>query len=84
MATLKDPDWSQLCPFFAYQPVDFNKAMFKVTTRYGCEGVNTYMQKHFKSHNPALNVHRRSEPVATDFIFGTVPAVENECETACI
>lgn len=35
------------------------------------------MRKHFKSRNPALNVHRRNEPVATDFIFGPVPALEN-------
>ena len=31
----------------------------------------------FKSRNPALNVHRRNEPVATDFIFSNTEAVDN-------
>ena len=31
------------------------------------------MRKHFKSRNPALNVHRRPEPVATDLIVNPKP-----------
>ena len=76
----KEQDWESLRPFFGFQPVDAIKATFKVTTRHGCEGTNTYMRKHFKSRNPALNVHRRSEPVATDIVFGPTVAVDNNCE----
>jgi hypothetical protein len=80
----KEPDWESLRKYFAYQPVERIKATFQATTRHGCEGTNTYMRKHFKSRNPALNVHRRNEPVATDFIFGPEPAVDNGCNTACL
>ena len=80
----KDPYWEKLRPFFGYQPVEAIKATFKVTTRHGYEGTNTHMRKHFKSRNPALNVSRRSEPVATDFIFGPCPAVDNGCSKACL
>ena len=34
------------------------------------------MKKHIKSRNPALNIHRRHEPVATDTIFSDTPAVD--------
>ena len=33
------------------------------------------MKKHLKSRNPALNIPRRHEPVATDTEFSTTPAV---------
>jgi hypothetical protein len=56
----KEPDWEALRPYFGYQPVEAIKKTFQVTTRHGGEGVNTYMRKHFKSRNPALNVHRRN------------------------
>ena len=34
------------------------------------------MKKHLKCRNPALNVPRRHEPVATDTVFSDTPAVE--------
>ena len=34
------------------------------------------MKRHLKSRNPALNIPRRHEPVATDTIFSDTPAVE--------
>ena len=34
------------------------------------------MKKHLKSRNPALNIPRRHEPVATDTVFSDTPAVE--------
>ena len=77
LVTEKEPNWDDLRPHFGYQPVEAIKKTFQVTTRHGCEGTNTHMRKHFKSRNPALNVHRRNEPVATDFIFSNTPAVDN-------
>jgi hypothetical protein len=35
------------------------------------------MRKTHKSHFPALNVHRRNEPVATDTIYATHPALDS-------
>ncbi|KAL7568892.1 hypothetical protein ACA910_015540 [Epithemia clementina (nom. ined.)] len=35
------------------------------------------MRKHIKSRFPALNVHRRQEPVTTDTIFSDTPAVDS-------
>jgi hypothetical protein len=38
--------------------------------------VNTVLCKRFKSPNPAVNVSRRDEPVATDTIKSLVPAID--------
>ena len=35
------------------------------------------MKRHLKSRNPALNVPRRHESVATDTIFSDTPAVDS-------
>ena len=35
------------------------------------------MKKHLKSRNPALNIPRRHEAVATDTAFSHTPAVES-------
>ena len=35
------------------------------------------MKKHLKSRNPALNVPRRHEAVATDTVFSDTPAVDS-------
>ena len=35
------------------------------------------MERHLKSRNPAVNVPRRHEPVATDTIFSDIPAVDS-------
>ena len=35
------------------------------------------MKKHLKSRNPALNIPRRHEPVATDTVFSDTPAVDS-------
>ena len=35
------------------------------------------MKRHLKSRNPALNISRRHQPVATDTIFSDTPAVDS-------
>ena len=35
------------------------------------------MKKHLKPKNPALNISRRHEPVATDAVFSDTPAVDS-------
>ena len=40
------------------------------------------MKKHLKSRNPALNIPRRHEPVATDTVFSDTPAVDSDVKEA--
>ena len=40
------------------------------------------MKRHLKSMNPALNVPRSTEPVATDTIFSDTPAVDSGVKQA--
>ena len=40
------------------------------------------MKRHLKSRNPAYNVPRRHEPVATDTIFSDTPAVDSGVKQA--
>jgi hypothetical protein len=56
-------DYNALHPRFASLPTDIIKKTFKV-------------RKHFKSPNPAVNIQRRDEPVATDTIQSNVPAID--------
>ena len=37
-------------------------------------------EKHLKSRNPALNIPRRHEAVATDTVFSDTPAVDSGVE----
>jgi hypothetical protein len=37
--------------------------------------MSTILKKRYKSPNPALNVHRRDEPVATDTVYSDTPAI---------
>ena len=39
-------------------------------------------EKHLKSRNPALNIPRRHEPVATDTVFSDTPAVDSGVKQA--
>ena len=44
---------------------------------------NTFpMKKHLKSRNPALNIPRRHEAVATDTVFSDTPAVDSGVKQA--
>ena len=40
------------------------------------------MKRHLISRNPALNVPRRHEPVATDTIFSDTPAADSGVKQA--
>ena len=65
---------------FCGAPVEAIKETFKNTTQLGRIGAVKGMKlwKRHKAPNPALNVPRRNEPVATDTTFGPgCPAVDN-------
>ena len=48
------------------------------STHWGVSLPNTFpMKKHLKSRNPALNIPRRHEAVATDTVFSDTPVVDS-------
>ena len=52
-------------------------------TQWGVSIPNTFpMKKYLKSKNPALNIPRRHEPVATDTVFSETPAVDSGVKQA--
>ena len=78
------PNFEALQPCFAWAPVDVIKHTFAVTTRYAKNILHLPLRKHFKSRFPALNVHRRREPVATDTVYSDTPAIDDGSTTAQI
>ena len=67
--------------FFPGVPLPMLKRTFQATTQYGHIGAAPGMTlyKRLKAPNPALNVTRRNEPVATDTVYGPrgIRAVDN-------
>jgi hypothetical protein len=63
-------------PNFGWLPKDVIKKTFAATTQNARMPHSTILKKHYRSPYPALNVHRRSEPVATDTVYSDTPAVD--------
>ena len=78
----REPDYASLRRFFAFSPVETIKKTFAVTTQMARKQASTYLRKHYKSPNPALNVHRRNEGVATDTIYSDEPAIDDGARAA--
>ena len=75
-------DYEKLRPFFGWVDSDIVKQTIDQTTQWGVALDSFPMKKHLKSRNPALNVPRRHEPVATDIIFSDTPAVDSGVKQA--
>ena len=73
----KLPDFEKLRPLFGWLSTDIIAKTWAATTQYARIPNSTILKKHFKSQNPALNVARRNEPVATDTIFADDPAIDH-------
>jgi hypothetical protein len=71
-----EPDYGQLCPRLSWLPIDAIKKTFKHTTQLACMPMSTILKKQYKSPNPALIVHPRDEPVATDTIYSNTPGID--------
>ena len=53
------------------------------STQWGVSLCNTFpLKKHLKSRNPALNISRRHEPVATDTVFSDTPTLDGGVKQA--
>ena len=69
-------------PFFGWINSDIVKQTIDQTTQWGVALDSFPMKRHLKSRNPALNVPRRREAVATDTIFSDTPAVDSGVKQA--
>ena len=68
-------DYDKYMPRLGWISKDLVKKTFQATTQMGRAILHWPMRKHYKSRNPALNVNRRTEAVATDTIYSNVPAI---------
>ena len=69
-------------PFFGWVNSDIVKQTIEQTTQWGVALDSFPMKRHLKCRNPALNIPRRHEPVATDTIFSDTPAVDSDLKQA--
>ena len=77
------PDYEKFRPYFGCVNVDTVQKTMEQSTQWGVSLPNTFpMKKHLKSRNPALNVPRRHEAVATDTVFSDTPAVDSGVKQA--
>ena len=77
------PDYQKFRPSFGWVNVDTAQKTMDQSTKWGVSIPNTFpMKKHLKSRNPALNIPRRHEPVATDTVFSDTPAVDSGVKQA--
>ena len=73
------PDFEKFRPYFGWVNVDTVQKTMEQSTQWGVFIARTFpMRKHLKSRNPALNIPRRYEPIATDTVFLETPA-EDSC-----
>ena len=77
------PDYEKFRPYFGWVNVDTVQKTMEQSTQWGVSLPNTFpMKKHLKSRNPALNIPRRHEAVATDTVFSDTPAVDSGVKQA--
>ena len=76
------PDFDKYRPYFGWVNVDTIKETFKHTTQWGASATTFPMKRHLKSRNPAPNVPRRHEAVATDTVYSDTPAVDSGVKMA--
>ena len=68
-------DFAAYQPMFGWAPIETIKRTWAATTRLGQTTLHWPMRKHYKARNPALNIPRRNEAVATDTIYSDTPAI---------
>ena len=78
----KPPDLELLGPKFGWAPLDTIAKTLKATTQFARSSSRIPMRHHFKSRFPALNVHRRNEPVATDTVYSDTSAIDDGSKIA--
>ena len=72
------PDYEKFRPYFGWVNVDTIQKTMEQSTLWGVSLPNTFpMKKHLRSRNPALNIPRMHEAVATDTVFSDTPTVDS-------
>ena len=74
------PDYEKFRPYFGWVNVNTVQKTMEQSTQWGVSLPNTFPMK--KHRNPALNIPRRHEPVATDTVFSDTPAVDSDVKQA--
>ena len=77
------PGYKNFRPSFGWVNVDTVQKTMEQSTQWGVSIPNTFpMKRHLNSRNPALNIPRRHEAVATDTVFSDTPAAESGVKQA--
>ena len=76
------PDYEKYRPCSGWVNTDTIRYTFKHTTQWGVSVGKYPMKRHLKSMNPALNVPRRHEVVATDMVYSDTPVVDSGVKQA--
>ena len=76
------PDFDKYRPYFGWVNTDTIRDTFKHTTQWGASVGTFPMRKHLKSRNPALNIPRRHEAVATDTVYSDTSVVDSGVKQA--
>ena len=77
------PNYEKFRPYFGWVNVDTVQKTMEQSTQWVVSIPNTFpMKKHLKSRNPALNIPRRHEAVATHTVFSDTPAVDGGVKEA--
>ena len=82
VVSIKAPDYETMRPLFGWLPTDVIKETFARTTQMARMPMSDWLRNFFRSPYPAMNVHRRNEPVATDTFYSDVPAVDDGSTSA--
>ena len=72
-----EPDYAKVQACLGYAPIEVIKKTFEKMAQFARNIVRLPFRTHLKSRFPALNVHRRNEPVATDTVWADEPAVDD-------
>jgi hypothetical protein len=78
------PDYAALRPMFGWLDPNIIERTFELSTQMARLPMGTMLKRAFKSANPALNVIRRSEPVACDIVYADTPAIDDGSIAAVI
>ena len=71
-------------PLFGWLPTDVIKETFARTTQMARMPMSETLKNFFRSPYPAMNVHRRNEPVATNTFYSDTPAIDDGATSAQI
>jgi hypothetical protein len=76
IVTPVEPAYDKLRPYFGWVSTEIVKKTLAQTTQLARTTTGTLLKNVYRAQNPALNVIRRNEPVATDELFSITPAVD--------